>query len=415
MLLFHRKGLGHWARTWSAPAVTGPREQLIKCKMVPKRVVLLVLTVFGATLILAGYRWSSAPLAVDITRVLLLRPAEIQTLFSATGYVVPLRKASLSSKITGRLAWLGVSAGSRVTKGQLLATLEDDEYRGAVNQAKAQSSAAHFQLRQSQAALKEARRDYERALALYERGYYSRSLLEKAEIKVEIGDAAANAGVANLNAARAALVNTEVALNQTRITAPFGGVITSLNANLGDIVTPFTANLEAKGAVLTIVDPASFQVEVEIAEAQLSRVEVGNACLIRLDAFPNLRFEGTVSHVVPNVDRARGSAKVSINFKHDPALNVVSDMSAHVDFLPKKPSIEDLAAVPVVDREALAGAASHPAVYRLERGHAIHTRVITGKSFGQYVEIKAGLIPGQTVVLRPSPQLADGMAITETH
>lgn len=382
--------------------------------MYSRRFFFPLLIAFGVMVALyAGYRYISPAMEVETTKVVVMRPADTQVMFSANGYVVPQRKASLSAKITGRLAWLGVREGSRVTKGQRVATLDDQEYRGAVELAKAQVDVSRHQLAQSQAALTESRQNLDRARTLYEKGFYSGSLLDSAEARVLVDSATTAASQAQLQAAKTALNNSGVALDQTRIQAPFDGVITILNANVGDVITPFSASLEAKGAVLTIVDPASLEIETEITESQFAHIHDGLACLVRLDAFPDTPVTGTVSRVVPNVDRARGSVKVMVSFDHASLADVFSNMSARVDFLPRHPEAEELVAVTVVDRDALTGTPDHSAVYLMEVGRVHYTPVTTGRSIGRHVEIRSGLNPGQTVVLRPASSLMNGAAVTE--
>jgi len=351
-------------------------------------------------------RFSAIP-TVEKTMVSSHYPVDNLLLSSATGYAVPSRKASLSSKVTGRLAWLGVREGSRVRKGELVARLDGEEYQAAVEQAAANLNLMQSRLAQAEATLDENIVALRRTEELHRSGFLSESALDSANTRARISEAGVKAAQAEIRVAKATLRNAQVMLENTKIPAPFDGVIVALNASVGDIVTPLSASLEAKGAVLTIADPQSIEIRVEIGESQLARVRTGQPCLIRIDAFPNIRLPSSVSRIVPLVDRAKGTVQLLAGFDASKLPDILPDMSAKVDFLEHDPSPEDLVPVTVVDQEALAATASPSAVYRIVNSRIHLTPVRTGRHFGRLVEILDGLHSGDTVVMRPSPRLTD--------
>jgi RND family efflux transporter MFP subunit len=349
---------------------------------------------------------------VDKTTVVAHYPADDLVQLSGSGYAVPYRKASLSSKITGRLVWLGVREGTAVRRDQLLARLDDAEYRAGVDQADANLDLLQSRLAQAQAAATEAELSHQRAVELRQSGFIAESALDTARAKARMAGAAVAASEAEIRVARALLHNTRIALEQTRILAPFDGVVIAVNANVGDIVTPFSASLETKGAVLTVADPSSLEIRLEVAESQLARLAIGQPCLVRLDAQPDLRRTGSVTRVVPVVDRAKGTVPVLVRVDAVAGLQLLPDMSAKVDLLQRAPTVGELQPVTAVDETALtAGTGSGRQVLRIVDGRARVTPVETGKRYGRLIEIVTGLVPGDQVVLRPSAAIADRSAV----
>jgi RND family efflux transporter MFP subunit len=375
--------------------------------------LLLFIAIPGVILamIFWGYQRFSAIPTVEKTMVSSHYPVDNLLLSSASGYAVPSRKASLSSKVTGRLAWLGVREGSRVLKGELVARLDGDEYQAALEQAVANLDLLQSRLAQAEATMDENVVALRRTKELHRSGFLSNSALDSANTRASISEAGVKVAQAEIRVAKAALRNAHVMMENTKILAPFDGVIIALNANVGDIVTPFSASLEAKGAVLTIADPQSLEIRVEIGESQLARVHTGQPCLIRIDAFPNIRLPSSVSRIVPLVDRAKGTVQLLAGFDAAKLPDILPDMSAKVDFLERAPSPEDLVPVTVVDQEALAATASSSAVYRIVNSQLHLTPVKTGRHFGRLVEILDGLRPGDVVVMRPPPRLTDKAAV----
>ena len=148
---------------------------------------------------------------------------------------------------------------------------------------------------------------------------------DRAQAAVNSAQAAVRAAEANRRAA-------EVAVEQTVIRAPFDGVVLTKNANVGDTITPFSSALDTKGAVVTMADMSTLEVEADVSESNLEKVHVDQPCMIELDALPSVRFEGYVSRMVPTVDRTKATVMTKIRFRElDP--RILPDMSAKVAFL----------------------------------------------------------------------------------
>lgn len=351
-----------------------------------------------------------AAVAVEAVAVSQVYPSQAHTLLNATGYVVAQRKAAVGSKATGRLEWLGVREGSRVKQGEVLARIENRDVTAQRQQAAASVKVAQANLAQGEADLKEAARALRRSEDLLRQKFVSQAAHDQAVARHE----RAVASIASLKAAVAVAQANErvsaVALEQTLVRAPFNGVVLTKNANVGDNITPFSAAADTKGAVLTMADMSTLEVEADVSEANLARVKPGQPCEIQLDALPGVRMRGVVGSMVPTVDRAKATVTVKVRFvDRDP--RVLPEMSAKVAFLEREMSETERAPRVAVPAGAVIRNGGGAAVFRIEDGRARLAAVSTGETFGDWTELRSGAQPGERVVLRPPAGLRDGARI----
>lgn len=350
----------------------------------------------GAALLLGGLVLAGAlnrETEVETVSVTTAYPYQGVTLLNAAGYVVANRKASVASKATGRLEWLGVLEGSRVKAGEVLARLENRDVQAQADQAAAGVLSAQAELKEATAALVRAR-------DLAQRKFVSGASLDTAQARFDKAQAAVAVARANQRAA-------EVAVEQTLIRAPFDGVVLTKTANIGDVITPFSSATESKGAVVTMADMESLEVEADVAESNLAKIRVGQPCEIQLDAFPELRFRGEVSRLVPTVDRAKATVLTKVRFlDRDP--RILPEMSAKVAFLEK--ALEDAERQPLVAVHKDALGAEGRALFLVEGGRAKKVAVQVGRSINDLREVSAEppLVPGAKAVARPGERLGDG-------
>jgi HlyD family secretion protein len=360
-------------------------------------------------LALAAYaKFQSAP-TVQTTTVVTAYPSQALTVLNATGYVVAQRKAAVASKATGRLEWLGVAEGSVVKENEVIARLESKDVAASAEQAAANVRVAQANLEQGDAELREAQAAFNR----------SRGLLAKKFISAASHDAAvgryskAKANIASLKAAVAAaeanLKSAQVTVDQTLIRAPFDGVVLTKSANIGDIVTPFSQAADSKGAVVTMADMSTLEVEADVAESSLSKIRTGQPCEIQLDALPETRFAGVLDRTVPTVDRSKATLLVKIRFK-DIDARVLPDMSAKVAFLERDLSAQEKKSVTAVSADAIVTRAGRSVVFALKDNKVQQTSVQKGATLGELVAVQ-GVAAGAKLVLRPPEQLKDGAEI----
>ncbi|HTT08889.1 MAG TPA: efflux RND transporter periplasmic adaptor subunit [Gammaproteobacteria bacterium] len=376
---------------------------------------------------------------VEVGNVVTAYPSQALSLFNATGYVVPQTRADVASKATGRLQAIEVEAGSVVRKDQIIARLEDQDVvavmernrasveaaRAAVTEARAQLHVSQARVAEVRAEMLDAERAMTRAQAMVGKKYVTQEFYDAAQARrdkaaanvssAEAGVAAAAASLATaeaqVTAAEAAYDEARVAVEYTLIRAPFDGVILSKHADVGDVVAPFASANQSKGAVVSMADMSTLQVEADVSESNLTKVSVGQPCEIQLDALPEQRLRGEVHAIVPTVDRAKATVLVKVKFI-DPEPRILPDMSARVAFLSRSLTEEDQKPRTAVPAAAIVTHDGHSLAYRLDGDVAREVTVMAGgERLGDLVVIKAGLNPGDKVVLNPSAELRDGMRI----
>ena len=346
-------------------------------------------------------------IAVDTAAVSRIYPSQTFSLLNASGYVAAQRKAAVASKITGRLISLSVEEGSRVKAGEVIARLEDEDARAARDQAAANLKSARADTAQMRAELQDADLNYSRKKQLLQRDVISRAEYDTAEARYLRARAAVAAAEAREKSAEAALKGAETSLGYALIRAPFDAVVLTKNADIGDIVTPLGAAANAKAAVVTIADLNSLQVEADVSESSLALVKTGQPCEIQLDALPDLRFRGVVHMIVPTADRTKATILVKVRFVDlDP--RILPEMSAKVAFLSRLPKPEEQRLRTAVNDSALVKRAGLFVAFKIEGDRVRETPVEKGETFGDLVEVTAGLKTGDRVVLTPSTRLRDG-------
>ncbi|MDR5740456.1 MULTISPECIES: efflux RND transporter periplasmic adaptor subunit [unclassified Caballeronia] len=362
-----------------------------------------------AVLIGVGVRLAG-PQAVETATVTSVYPSQTYTLLNATGYVVPQRKAAVASKAQGRVEWLGVLEGTVVKEGQIIARLESADVAASLAQAQAQVKVAQANLQLQRAELENAAANLKRSLVLAPHGAISASQYDADRARYDKAKASINSDQAAILSAQANARAAQVAVDQTVIRAPFDGVVLEKHANVGDNITPFSSASDSKGAVVTIADMKTLEVEADVAESNIARIKVDQPCEVQLDALPDTRFAGRVSRIVPTVDRSKATVLVKVRFV-DRDERVLPDMSAKIAFLSKPVPPEEKKAVVAVQPAAVVMRGGKNVVYRVDNDKAREVPVTTGERIGDLLAV-SGVKPGDTLVLAPGDKLKDGASIT---
>ncbi|HDR8908738.1 TPA: efflux RND transporter periplasmic adaptor subunit [Burkholderia multivorans] len=347
---------------------------------------------------------------VDTTAVTSAYPYQNDTQLNATGYVVPQRKAAVASKGQGRVEWLGVLEGTRVKKDEIIARLESRDVEASLAQALAQVKVARANLGVQRAELKDAEIALRRTATLAPRGAVPAAQLDTDTARVNKARASVNSGEAAVASAEANARAAQVAVDQTVIRAPFDGIVLAKHANVGDNITPFSSASDSKGAVVTIADMDTLEVEADVAESNIAKIRAGQPCEIQLDALPDMRFAGRVSRIVPTVDRSKATVLVKVRFV-DRDDRVLPDMSAKIAFLSKPVSAQDRQPVTAVQASAVVERDGRPVVFALQDDTVHAVPVARGARIGELVAVR-GVKPGDTVVLAPGAALKDGAKVT---
>jgi RND family efflux transporter MFP subunit len=346
--------------------------------------------------VVIGWQRYGGEAVVETVTVTTAYPYQGVTLLNASGYVVAQRKASVATKATGRLEWLGVQEGSIVKSGQVIARLESSDVRATAAQSAAGVESARAELQDAVVALA-------RTVDLANRKFITTAALDTAQARHDKAKAALAVAQANLRGAN-------VAIEQTLIRAPFDGVILTKSANVGDMVTPFSQATDSKGAVVTMADMETLEVEADVSETNLAKITVGQPCEIALDAYPDQRLRGEVSRLVPTVDRSKASVMTKVKFiDHD--RRVLPDMSAKVAFLARAVGADQRKPRTAVHRDAVVSRDGRSVVLVIADGRVRITPVTTGATIGDLVEIE-GVKPGDKLVQKPSELIRDGSKVT---
>jgi HlyD family secretion protein len=318
---------------------------------------------------------------------------------SANGYVVARTKASVSAKIAGQLVYLGVHEGSHVRTGQILARIESDAYAAAVE-------AARAEVGRSDADLTQARRDLERARALRDQQVLATRDLEDAQTRVD-------AAVAQHNNAKAQLKLAQANLENTNVRAPFDGTVLRKDAEVGEIVAPSAAGGGlTRTAIVTMADLATLEVEVDVNEAYIAQIRNGQEARVTLDAYADTSFRGQVRQIVPTADRQKATVLVKVSIlDRDP--RILPEMGAKVVFLRDEGQGAVAATRPrvLVPAEALVRDGSATRVWVVQNGRLAARQVTLGHERGSSVEVEQGLDGSESVVLKPTNTLRDGLPV----
>ena len=372
----------------------------------------LWLGVIAVVIVLGGAWFFLQPRAINVqtTPIVTTYPSQQFVLLNSTGYVVAQRKAAISSKASGRLEWLGVAEGTRVKAGEIIARLDSRDVSAQLDAARANVNVARAALEQTLAENRDAEASLRRTRDLVAQKFVSQSALDQAKARSDRAVAGVASGKAGVIAAEANARNAQVAVDYTLIRAPFDGLILSKSANVGYMVTPFSSAADSKGAVVTMADMSTLEVEADVSESSLSKISVGQPTEITLDALPDMRFAGTVSRIVPTVDRAKATVMTKVRFDLiDP--RVLPEMSAKVSFLSQRVTPEQQKPLVAVNPDALAQRDGKSVVFVVRDNKAVEVQVTPGKKIADLTAIAGDVKSGEKAVLRPPPELKDGALV----
>ena len=327
---------------------------------------------------------------------------------TANGYVVARTKASVSSKVPGRLVFLGVEEGDKVTRGSVLARLEAAEYEAAALQAASETLAAEAAVHEAEASLAQAARALARAEALD--SLIPVQQVEDARTAHITAEARVAASQARLEAARQVHAGARANLENTLIRAPFAGTVLRKDAEVGEVVAPAVAGGGlTRGAVVTMADLSTLEVEVDVNEAYIAQIRDDQPAEIILDAYPAERFPGHVRQVVPTADRQKATVLVRVAIdSQDP--RILPEMGARVVFGEEEGAGAAAALPPRVFVPAAAGRSEggEDIVWVVVDGRATRRAIEAGPVMADEREVRGGLQGGEMLILDPPADLADG-------
>ncbi len=376
--------------------------------------VVLVIALAGAGL--AGWQWYSREQVLEVdTAAVSQREAGTQAaVLNASGYVTARRRATVSSKITGKVVEVNLEEGQAVTQGQVLARLDDATLRAALGLAQAQAEAARRAVRESEVRLAEAKVTLARTTRLIKDGLTTQVEVEAAQAEVDSLDARIEAARQQVLVAERQIDVQRTALDDTVIRAPFSGVAISKDAQPGEMVSPVSAGGGfTRTGIGTIVDMQSLEIEVDVNESYINRVTPGQPVMAVLDAYPEWQIPARVITTVPTADRQKATVLVRIAFNQlDP--RILPDLGVKVTFLREADEAVAADAKPVmlIPRAAVTTEGSQSYAFVVDANSVVDRRAIgTGGTDGDRVEVRAGLNAGERVVVSPPADLAAGAKV----
>ncbi len=404
---------------------------------------LLVLALIGGAALGLRNGWfafASRLPVVELARVQRVGGAAAQSGVAANGYVVARTQAALSTDIQGRIVELPVEEGDRVRQGDLIARLDTRQLEA--NLARARQTAAvaeaelarawqeqvrsELEITRARAALQLADSDLARAVALVARGDERQSVLdaaqaardqaaavlESAEAARRSQDAAVVSSQASLEVAKAAIREIDVMIEKSSVRAPFDGVITRKNAEVGEVVSAIGATgPNARGAVATLVDFSTLEVQVELAQTSLGAARKDAAVLIYLDAFPEQAYRGRVRQIWPTADRVKATVELRCEFLERDD-RILPEMGVRVVFSSPDAAGGDEKPVEVLVSARALVRGPEPSVFLFAAGRVERRAVqIAEERPDGLARVASGLLGNELVVLDPPAGLQDGDSV----
>ncbi len=336
---------------------------------------------------------------VETARVQVLTPTQASTVLTATGYTYARSRAAVGAKIIGRVVELPVDEGDTIEAGDIIAVLDSEDLQASVRLAEAS-------LNEARARLADAERELVRQADLVEDQLTSQALYDTAITQRDVAVAQVGTAEARLNAAQAQL-------DYTVVRAPIDGVVIERNIEVGEMVAPggFTSQ-QSTGSIVRIADPTSLEVEADINESYIARLQLGQRASIRVDAVPDFEYSGSLRQIVPTADRQRAVVQVKVRIDNID-VRLVPDMSCTVTFLEEGVDETELVQPPklLVPEQAIQYAGGAAFLFQVDDDVLRRTRVQLGEASDGRVEILEGVSGGETVVSREVASLEDGQRV----
>ena len=351
-----------------------------------------------------------------VVEVTTARPAggvEGATLLNASGYVTPRRRATIAAKITARVIDVLVDEGMNVAEGQVLARLDDSDAQRRLLATRTARDATAALIANLEVNLTNAERELKRQQELEQAGFSAVQTRELAQTTVDSLRAQILAARGQVTAADAEIGVARQDVDNCTVRAPFAGVVVSKDAQVGEMVSPISAGGGfTRTGIATIVDMASLEIEVDVNESYIARVQPDQKIDAVLDAYPDWHIPSKVRTVIPTADRQKATVKVRISFnKLDP--KILPDMGVKVAFLAEEAPGGQRAAAPraLIPQAAVREEGGKKVVFFVRDGRLERRAVALGGIRGSDVEVMAGVNEGDTVLLKGPEGLRDGQRV----
>ena len=370
--------------------------------------VVVILLAMGAAL-----WWHSRSGAIEVQTALARDSSSggDRTVLNASGYVTARREATVSSKVTGKVTEVLIEEGMKVTNNQVVALLDDSNVKASLETAKAQLESAKSALAETEAQLKDADQEFSRTTELAKQHIASQSDLDLAESNAKALQAHLAQQKLDIVVAERQVAEWQQQLDDMIIRAPFDGVITTKEAQPGEMISPISAGGGfTRTGIGTIVDMASLEIEIDVNESYINRVEPGQPVEATLDAYPNWKIPCKVIAIIPTADREKSTVKVRVGFDQlDP--RILPDMSVKVAF--RDSGATASVRTVLVPKNSVLNRDGRDVVFVVRDGHAERRAVTVTDTQNDDSVLSAGVSAGEKVVVSAPADLQDGTAVKE--
>jgi RND family efflux transporter MFP subunit len=378
---------------------------------------LIVVVVVAALVSVAAVWWRGRSDVLEVQTVLARQSGESKadrTVLHATGYVTARRKATVSAKTTGKVVDVLIEEGMKVKEGQILAKLDDLNVKTGLDVAKAQLESTKLSLEETRAQLKQADREFKRVTDLAKLDLSSQSDLDKAESDAMTLRARLARQDVDVTTAERTVTQWMQQMDDMIIRAPFDGVVTTKDAQPGEMISPVSAGGGfTRTGICTVVDMNSLEIELDVNESYINRVEAGQPAEATLDAYPDWTIPCKVIAIIPTADRQKSTVKVRVGFnKLDP--RILPEMSVKVAFQEVATASASVSSV-LIPKTALQDEGGHAVVFIFQNGHAERRAVNVRETDGDNAALSAGVMAGEKVIAECPPGLKDGAAVKEKN
>jgi RND family efflux transporter MFP subunit len=377
---------------------------------------LLPLVLAVVALAALAFWWFAKPGAIVVETASVREQASSggsRTLLNASGYVTARRAATVSSKVTGKVIEVNVEEGMKVEVNQVLARLDSSNVEAGLNLAEAHLESARKSVEETKPNLDFAQRELKRFTELAATKVVSDSDLRRAEMEARALSGRLIRLTAEIGVAEREVAQWKQQLDDTVIRAPFGGVVTSKNAQPGEMISPMSVGGFTRTGICTIVDMSSLEIEVDVNESFINRVQPGQPVQATLDAYSDWRIPAKVIAIIPAADRQKATVKVRVGFDQlDP--RILPDMGVKVAFQSaENGEAKSRRASIVIPKAAVQRADDRDIAWVVRNGRAERRAITIELTIGEECIISAGLNNGERVIIKAPAEIAEGTRVTE--
>lgn len=376
-------------------------------KEMSKTKIIFIILILAAISFLVFAKFSKVkPVKIKTFTVLENNNQSNTSILSASGYITPRRRATVSSKITGKVKEMLVEEGMKVKEGQVLAKLDDSNIKEQFNMANAGLNEAQASYNQTTIELKNSEKEFYRTKSLFEKGMASQQELDNVKTTFDSLKAGLKVTKAKIESAKANIKYYKQELENYIVKSPFAGIAVSKDAEVGEMVSPVSAGGGyTRTGISTIVDMNSLEIEVDVNESYIARVVAGQKVKAELDAYQGFEYIAKVRTIIPTADRQKATVKVRISFDQLDE-KILPDMGVKVSFLSTEIEKENSPKI-LIPKNSTFKENNNTYVFIVEENKVEKRAISTGSVFENNISVTSGLTSGDKIAVTNLDKLTD--------